>query len=233
MSETLRSPSLAVGSAMADAQYADRDHEWNRSSAPDAAPAIRERRPSDDQRLLQRNDLIRLADQLQALAQELEDARRTQPAIPLMAPASSEPTAHSTPAAASPTSPQVTQFGREHFLSLARKRYENRRKRVAVFAANDLFGEPAWDILLDLYIAYAEGKTVSVSSACIGSASPPTTGLRWLGVLQDAGLVEREHDPHDQRRILVRLSDHGVERMETYFSQVLEAEGVLPRQATG
>ena len=41
---------------------------------------------------------------------------------------------------------------------------------------DELFGEPAWDILLDLYIANVENKPVSVSSACIGSAAPPTTG---------------------------------------------------------
>lgn len=233
MSETLRSPSPALDTTRADASDLGRDRDWSRLNGGRDIPAIRERRTSDHQCLLHRNDLIRLADQLQALAQELEDARRIDQAFPLMAPDSSEPTAEPKAPSAARSVEQTPHIGREQFLSLARKRYETRRKRVAVFAANELFGEPAWDILLDLYIAFAEGKTVSVSSACIGSASPPTTGLRWLGVLQDAGLVEREHDSHDQRRVLVRLSDHGVERMETYFSHVLEAEGVIPRQANG
>ncbi|WP_347402843.1 hypothetical protein [Altererythrobacter arenosus] len=71
--------------------------------------------------------------------------------------------------------------------------------------------------MLDLYIAHARGKNVSVSSACIGSAAPPTTGLRWLGILQDEGLVLREADPRDHRRVNVRLSDEGIARMETYL----------------
>jgi hypothetical protein len=104
-----------------------------------------------------------------------------------------------------------------NYLALARKAYALRRKRTAIFGNPDLFGEPAWDILLDLYIAQAEGKPVSVSSACIGSAAPPTTGLRWLGVLADEGLVVREADAEDNRRVLVRLTPAGQAAMDRFF----------------
>lgn len=107
---------------------------------------------------------------------------------------------------------------REHFADMARRTYNLRRQRAAIFGNPDLFGEPAWDILLDLYIAQVEGKPVSVSSACIGSASAPTTGLRWLGVLADHGLVIREPDPADQRRVMVRLTERGLEAMDRYFA---------------
>ena len=102
-------------------------------------------------------------------------------------------------------------------LALARKAYALRRKRSAIFGNPDLFGEPAWDILLDLFIAHGEGKPVSVSSACIGSAAPATTGLRWLGVLADEGLILREPDPEDHRRVMVRLTSGGLAAMERYF----------------
>lgn len=105
----------------------------------------------------------------------------------------------------------------KHYLPLARKVYNLRRKRASIFNRSELFGEPAWDILLDLFIAQAEGKAVSVSSACIGSAAPATTGLRWLGILADEGLVVRENDPEDQRRVMVRLTDAGVTAMERFF----------------
>ncbi|KPF65134.1 MarR family transcriptional regulator [Porphyrobacter sp. AAP60] len=108
-------------------------------------------------------------------------------------------------------------------LALARKAYALRRKRAAIFGNPDLFGEPAWDILLDLFIAHAEGKAVSVSSACIGSASPATTGLRWLGVLADEGLIQRENDADDNRRVLVRLSKAGLAAMERFFDAEAEA----------
>lgn len=106
------------------------------------------------------------------------------------------------------------------YLALARQAYALRRKRAAIFGNPDLFGEPAWDILLDLYIAHGESKPVSVSSACIGSAAPATTGLRWLGVLADEGLVVRENDPQDHRRVLVRLSREGVAAMEKFLDNV-------------
>lgn len=100
---------------------------------------------------------------------------------------------------------------------LARDAYAIRRRRAVIFDNDELFGEPAWDILLDLYVANAEQKSVSVSSACIGSAAPPTTGLRWLGVLSEQGLILREHDPEDQRRVLVRLTEKGLSAMDEYF----------------
>ena len=107
-----------------------------------------------------------------------------------------------------------------NYLDLARKAYALRRKRAAVFGKAELFGEPAWDILLDLFIAQGEGKSVSVSSACIGSAAPATTGLRWLGILADEGLIVREADPADNRRVLVRLTAAGTAAMERFFSEV-------------
>lgn len=118
--------------------------------------------------------------------------------------------------------PRAVRSSRTH-LALARKTYALRRKRAAIFGNPDLFGEPAWDILLDLYIAHAEGKPVSVSSACIGSAAPATTGLRWLGVLADEGLILRENDADDNRRVLVRLSSAGLAAMERFFDAEAEA----------
>lgn len=121
-----------------------------------------------------------------------------------------------------PEPPRPARSARGH-LALARKAYALRRKRAAIFGNPDLFGEPAWDILLDLFIAQGEGKPVSVSSACIGSAAPATTGLRWLGVLADEGLVVRENDPEDHRRVLVRLTPAGRAAMERFFEAVESA----------
>ncbi|AWW74686.1 MarR family transcriptional regulator [Erythrobacter sp. KY5] len=104
------------------------------------------------------------------------------------------------------------------YAEFAREAYTMRRRRGTIFDNQELFGEPAWDILLDLYIAHVENKTVSVSSACIGSAAPPTTGLRWLGVLTEEGLIVREHDPEDQRRVLVRLTERGLAAMDEHFA---------------
>jgi hypothetical protein len=123
--------------------------------------------------------------------------------------------------AAAPASTQRSQRSERCYLALARQAYALRRKRAAIFGNPELFGEPAWDILLDLYVAHADGKPVSVSSACIGSAAPPTTGLRWLGVLAEEGLVVRENYADDHRRVLVRLTRAGITAMERFFDAVI------------
>lgn len=87
----------------------------------------------------------------------------------------------------------------------ARKHLEARRAR-ARFLPVDLFGEPAWDLLLDLFVAGEEGKGVSITSACIASGAPSTTALRWIGVLEERGLIVKVPDPEDGRRIYVSLT---------------------------
>ena len=52
----------------------------------------------------------------------------------------------------------------EMTLGIAKRLYRDRRRRADVFNA-DLFGEPAWDMLLDLYIAACEDRQVSTTSA--------------------------------------------------------------------
>jgi DNA-binding MarR family transcriptional regulator len=98
------------------------------------------------------------------------------------------------------------------WLVAAEDMYRERRRR-SEFLPQELFGEPAWDILLDLYIAEKKNERVSVTSACIGSQVPCTTGLRWLQVLEELGLVERERDERDGRRWFVRITDGGYARM--------------------
>ncbi|QFT77818.1 winged helix DNA-binding protein [Erythrobacter sp. THAF29] len=163
-------------------------------------------------------DLDRLAQQLSAIAEQLRDHDSPQARDHRRAPGDSKAFQETT--SAKPNRADTREQIRQKNARIARAIYDNRRKRDGIFGTSELFGEPAWDILLDLYVAEAEGKAVSVSSACIGSASPSTTGLRWLGVLSEAGLVAREHDPEDQRRVLVRLSAKGLEAMDRYFDEV-------------
>ena len=69
-----------------------------------------------------------------------------------------------------------------------------------------LFVDASWDILLELSICESQGKKMSVSSACIPSAVPPTTALRHIGKSVELQLVERIDDPDDARRVYVKMS---------------------------
>ena len=98
-------------------------------------------------------------------------------------------------------------------LTLAREFYAGRRRRSRYLSV-DLFGEPTWDILLDLYVAARENRRVPTTSACIGAHVPPTTALRWLRILEMRGLVDREDDGRDGRRTFVHLTERGHAVME-------------------
>lgn len=110
-------------------------------------------------------------------------------------------------------------------LALAREFYAGRRRRSRFFSA-DLFGEPTWDILLDLYVASCEGRSVPTTSACIGAHVPPTTALRWLRILETRGLVAREEDGRDGRRTFVHLTTRGMTAIESFLGSMGNALSV-------
>ena len=102
-----------------------------------------------------------------------------------------------------------------------RRMLRQRRMREQYFPA-DLFADPAWDMLLDLYAARLERQPVSVSSLCIAAAVPATTALRWIKTMTDAGLFVREADPHDGRRIFIALAEGAHDALARYFEALDE-----------
>lgn len=88
------------------------------------------------------------------------------------------------------------------------------------FFAEDLFADPAWDMLLDLLQAEIAQLRVPVSSLCIAAAVPATTALRWLKGMTDKGIFVRRADPHDGRRVFVELSREASVSMRRYFAEV-------------
>jgi hypothetical protein len=92
-----------------------------------------------------------------------------------------------------------------------------RRRRRRIFG--DVFGEPAWDMTLDLMAAKLEGKRISVSSLCIAAAVPATTALRWIKMLVNEGVFLRVPDKVDQRRIYIELSEDTERAVRQYLSE--------------
>ena len=92
-----------------------------------------------------------------------------------------------------------------------------RRQRERHFEA-DLFADPAWDMMLDLYACWLDRRRVSVSSLCIAAAVPATTALRWIKLMENKGHLVRMPDRHDARRIYVALSPAALMEMHRYFS---------------
>jgi DNA-binding MarR family transcriptional regulator len=94
-----------------------------------------------------------------------------------------------------------------------------RRLRARYFD-QELFADPAWDMLLDLMQAEIAQHRVPVSSLCIAAEVPATTALRWIKSMTDAGLFNRRADPHDGRRVFIELAPETSEAMRRYFHEV-------------
>ncbi len=105
-------------------------------------------------------------------------------------------------------------------------RFRRRRDaRASEIAGEGLFGEPAWDLLLDLFIQTSYGRRVTVTNACVGAAAPATTALRYIAAMEDKGLVERHPNPEDRRSNLLKLTPDGHDMVVTMLRQINEDTG--------
>lgn len=84
-----------------------------------------------------------------------------------------------------------------------------RRERTKTIPA-DLLGEPAWEMLLELFCQFAGGAAVSLKSITIASGAPPTTALRQIDKLESEGLIKRRPSTTDGRVTLIELTKDGV-----------------------
>lgn len=91
-----------------------------------------------------------------------------------------------------------------------------RTARAKMFDTS-LFGEPAWDILLVLYVAAAKGERLLTKCCCLSIDCPQSTALRHLKELVRRGLVSRERSLSDRRSTYVSLSEQGKAAMECYL----------------
>jgi DNA-binding MarR family transcriptional regulator len=100
------------------------------------------------------------------------------------------------------------------------RRIIRQRQLRAKYIEGNLFADPAWDILLDLTASRAEHVRVSVSSLCIAAGVPPTTALRWITQMTEAGLLERVEDEADRRRAFIALTDKTSDAIARYFAEI-------------
>jgi DNA-binding MarR family transcriptional regulator len=108
-----------------------------------------------------------------------------------------------------------------------------RLKRNEVIGAQ-LFRDPAWDILLDLFASHERGERVSVIALALASGVPQSTALRTIQRLEEKGLIVREGDPDDLRRSWVRASPEvltGIATMAGLFAEAVLASAQPPRPA--
>lgn len=106
----------------------------------------------------------------------------------------------------------------ERNMALAQKLRALRNLREEMFGPR-LFSDPAWDVLLTLYLSKLQQARLKVTSVIEESGVPPTTVLRWIAALSERGLIVRSTNPTDLRSCLVELSDEAAAMMTNYLEQ--------------
>jgi DNA-binding MarR family transcriptional regulator len=94
-----------------------------------------------------------------------------------------------------------------------------------------MFGEPAWDILLVLYLNEIEQWAPTISSLAKAIGTPVTTTLRWIDYLDEKQLIERQPSEADRRASTVSLSERGRVALERHLSDVLGAVDAMRQEA--
>ena len=160
-------------------------------------------------------DISRSADELRRSAEELRaTAQRMSDMADALDAEAGTNQVHHLPPMRETAAPAVHP---EQLLTLASKIYAGRRARTR-FLRDDLLGEPAWDILLDLFIAEMRGRRLSTSSLCIAAAVPSPTALRWIRILEKCGLVHSESCSTDPRITWQSLTPKGSSAMRECLS---------------
>ncbi|MEO7826988.1 MAG: hypothetical protein ABIR60_07595 [Allosphingosinicella sp.] len=100
--------------------------------------------------------------------------------------------------------------------TVAERLYLERRRRDEYFPVG-LFGEPAWDLLLSLFIAGDDGREVPLAEAYKAAKVEPEDGPALIDRLVNKDLVARSQT----RRNAITLTPHGMDRLSDYLADLI------------
>ena len=106
-------------------------------------------------------------------------------------------------------------------VTFAQCMYRQRMGRNEHFSAG-FANEPAWDMMLDLFVLRHQGKQVTVSGACLASNGPATTALRYLQWLEEQDFIQKWASHTDKRVQMVELTDKGMGLMSSYLASCIQ-----------
>lgn len=112
----------------------------------------------------------------------------------------------------------LSTIDRAEFARVARVTLQRRRERLELFPTH-ILGEPAWDMLVELYanghrFDADPGKLAEVSGVQVSSAK------RWIASLEQSGLLVRQVDQGIES---IRLTSKAIRALDCYFCQILTA----------
>ena len=95
-----------------------------------------------------------------------------------------------------------------------------RRLRTTVFGSG-LFSDPAWDIVLTLYLGQLRAETVTAERLAESACVTPGTIARWVDALARENLVEMTPRGGKEDGPAVELTAKGSTAMRRWFAQWL------------
>jgi len=104
------------------------------------------------------------------------------------------------------------------------------RRDIGRHLGFEIFSNPAWDMMLDLYRAFLLGQQISISSLTLASNVPATTARRSIAAIVEAKLAYYRPDPTDRRRVHIEITPRAVEKLELIFDLVPRSSstGIMP-----
>ena len=89
----------------------------------------------------------------------------------------------------------------------------------ATFFGADMFPNPGWAMLLQIYVSDARGNAVDTDALCAAAGVPETVALRHLAVLVSAKLVRRQPHAGRPEATCLALTPAGEKALCDYFSR--------------
>lgn len=102
------------------------------------------------------------------------------------------------------------------------------RIKMAKLVPKGLFRDPAWDMMLELFISGEEGGILFVKQLMIASGESSGAAMRRIDRLENAGFIVRIPDPLDHRRVIVRLTDRARTAMIAMLQHIFEPKSDSP-----
>jgi DNA-binding MarR family transcriptional regulator len=104
-------------------------------------------------------------------------------------------------------------------------RYIDARRARAMLLGQNLFSDPAWDILLLLYQAELEGRALALEQLSETLRLSMSVIVGQVGVLERRGLLDEHHSsPNSRRRRTIRPSPLAIDAMSSWFSLAFVAD---------
>lgn len=121
----------------------------------------------------------------------------------------------------------------DNLATIAASIAQARRRRAKLFDPS-LFGEPAWDILLELFVCKVRGRRMSIANLSRVANVSAETGNRFVSLLGGKGLVRSAGAFIDGPPEHVELTERAMKLMRQYVSEgVTRFEMPMPVGAPG